>query len=210
MTLTIQFYTLLAMIGMGSCFGAALDTYNRFLKRTKRRAWFVFLNDFLFWVVQGLIIFYVLFLINEGEFRFYLFLALLCGFSAYQALLKKSYHKILEAFITSVIATAKFMRKSFQLLIYQPIKWLVTGIVFLIFGIGKVLFSIVKWIIRLIFITLKVILRPFFWIFLYFWNKLPNAVTKNVGKFYNEITGIFIKMKKFIKVIVVKWRSKKI
>ncbi|MFJ5625205.1 spore cortex biosynthesis protein YabQ [Peribacillus loiseleuriae] len=210
MTLTIQFYTLLAMIGMGSCFGAALDTYNRFLKRTKRRAWFVFLNDFLFWIVQGLIIFYVLFLINEGEFRFYLFLALLCGFSAYQALLKKSYHKILEAFITSVIATAKFMRKSFHLLIYQPIKWLVTGIVFLIFGIGKVLFSIVKWIIRLIFITVKVILRPFFWIFLYFWNKLPNAVTKNVGKFYNEITGIFIKMKKFIKVIVVKWRNKKI
>ncbi|MFD6438251.1 spore cortex biosynthesis protein YabQ, partial [Peribacillus sp. NPDC060186] len=37
MTLTIQFYTLLAMIGMGSCFGAALDTYNRFLKRSKRK-----------------------------------------------------------------------------------------------------------------------------------------------------------------------------
>ncbi|MFJ7978567.1 spore cortex biosynthesis protein YabQ [Peribacillus sp. JNUCC 23] len=208
MTLTIQFYTLLAMIGMGSCFGAALDTYNRFLKRTKRKSWFVFLNDFLFWIVQGLIIFYVLFLINEGEFRFYLFLALLCGFSAYQALMKKSYHKILEAFITSVIVTAKFIRRSIQLLVYQPVKWLVTGIVFLIFGIGKILFSIIKWIIRLIFMTINIILRPFFWIFLFLWNKLPNAVTKNVGKFYNEITGIFIKMKKFIKVIVTKWRNK--
>lgn len=208
MTLTIQFYTLLAMIGMGSCFGAALDTYNRFLKRTKRKAWFVFLNDFLFWIVQGLIIFYVLFLINEGEFRFYLFLALLCGFAAYQALLKKGYLKILETIITSVIITAKFVRKSFQLLIFQPIKWLITGIVFLIFGIGKILFSIAKWMIHLVFFTIKVILRPFFLIFLFLWNKLPNAVTKNVGKFYNGITGIFMKMKKLIKGIVVNWRNK--
>ena len=44
MTLTTQFYTLLAMIGMGSCYGAALDTYNRFLKRTERKRWIVFIH----------------------------------------------------------------------------------------------------------------------------------------------------------------------
>ena len=72
MTLTVQFYTLLAMIGMGSIFGATLDTYQRFLKRGHRNRWIVFINDILFWMIQGLIIFYVLFLVNHGELRFYL------------------------------------------------------------------------------------------------------------------------------------------
>jgi len=33
MTLTTQFYTMIAMIGMGSFLGAALDTYNFFFKK---------------------------------------------------------------------------------------------------------------------------------------------------------------------------------
>ena len=123
MTLTTQFYTLLAMIGMGSFYGAALDTYNRFLKRSQRKRWIVFIHDVLFWVIQGLLIFYVLFLVNEGEFRFYLFLALFCGFSAYQALFQKLYCHSLEIFIKIVISIYKFCIKSFQILIFIPIKW---------------------------------------------------------------------------------------
>ena len=84
------------------------DTYNRFLKRSERKRWIVFIHDFLFWVIQGLLIFYVLFLVNEGEFRFYLFLALLCGFSAYQALLKSLYRSSLELFIKIVIKIFEF------------------------------------------------------------------------------------------------------
>ena len=109
MTLTIQFYTLLAMIGMGSGFGAALDTYSRFLNRSERKRWIVFIHDFLFWIIQGLLIFYVLFLVNEGEFRLYLFLALLCGFSAYQALFKGFYQRLLEFLIILVIKLARFI-----------------------------------------------------------------------------------------------------
>ena len=78
----------------GQFLGAALDTYNRFLKRSERKPWIVFIHDVLFWVIQGLLIFYVLFLVNEGEFRFYLFLALFCGFAAYQALFQKLYRKV--------------------------------------------------------------------------------------------------------------------
>ena len=128
MTLTTQFYTLLAMIGMGSFYGAALDTYNRFLKRSERKRWIVFIHDVLFWVIQGLLIFYVLFLVNEGEFRFYLFLALLCGFSAYQSLFKKLYQSSLELFIKIVINIFKFCVKSFQILIILPINWVLLTI----------------------------------------------------------------------------------
>ena len=62
MTLSTQFLTMLSMIGMGSLFGAMLDTYQRFLNRPKRNHWIVFFNDLLFWVIQALLIFYTLFL----------------------------------------------------------------------------------------------------------------------------------------------------
>ena len=82
MTLSTQFMTMLAMIGMGIFFGAGLDTYNRFLKRSKRKSWLVFINDILFWILQGLFIFFVLFRVNQGELRIYIFIALLCGFAS--------------------------------------------------------------------------------------------------------------------------------
>lgn len=209
MTLTTQFYTLLAMIGMGSLFGAALDTYNRFLKRSTRKRWIVFIHDILFWVIQGLLIFYVLFLVNEGEFRFYLFLALLCGLSAYQALLKNLYRSSLELFIKIVINIFKFCIKSFQILIFLPIKWVIATIFFLLKWILKVLLYLFKWVIKLFFIILRVILMPFQWIFKIIWNIMPSAVTKKVGKFYNKLTGIFMKCKNGIKTFINKWRKEK-
>ncbi len=209
MTLTTQFYTLLAMIGMGSFYGAALDTYNRFLKRSERKRWIVFIHDVLFWVIQGLLIFYVLFLVNEGEFRFYLFLALLCGFAAYQSLFKKLYQSSLELFIKIVINIFKFCVKSFQILILLPINWVLLTIFNLILLIFKVLFYLIKWIIKLFLMILRVILMPFQWIFKGIWNIVPSAVTKKVEKFYNKMTGIFIKCKNVIKTIFNKWRKEK-
>ena len=209
MTLTTQFYTLLAMIGMGSFYGAALDTYNRFLKRSERKRWIVFIHDVLFWVIQGLLIFYVLFLVNEGEFRFYLFLALLCGFSAYQALFKNLYRSSLELFIKIVINIFKFCVKTFHILIILPIKWVLTTIFLLLKWIFHMLFSLLKWIIRLFFMILRVILRPFQWIFKIMWNIMPSAVTKIVGKFYNKGTGIVSKCTNVIKTFINKWRKEK-
>ena len=182
MTLTTQFYTLVAMIGMGSFFGAALDTYNRFLKRSQRKRWIVFVHDVLFWVIQGLLIFYVLFLVNEGEFRFYLFLALLCGFSAYQVLFKRLYINSLEMFIKIVINIFEFFVKFVQIFIFLPIKWLILTIISIFIGIWKVLFFLSKWVGKLIFMILCVIIKPFQWITIKIWKIMPVTITKKVGE----------------------------
>lgn len=73
MSVTTQLETMLAMIGMGGWLGLSIDTYSRFLQRRKRARFIVFINDVLFWLLQGLIIFYVLLLVNEGELRVYIF-----------------------------------------------------------------------------------------------------------------------------------------
>ena len=121
MTLSTQFLTMLSMVGIGSLFGVMFDTYQRFLNRPKRKHWIVFINDLLFWIIQSIIVFYTLFLVNNGELRFYIFIALLCGFAAYQSLFKTIYLRLLEMVIFSVISVYRFFKKTFQLLIYKPI-----------------------------------------------------------------------------------------
>lgn len=209
MTLTIQFYTLLAMIGMGSGFGAALDTYSRFLNRSERKRWVVFIHDFLFWIIQGLLIFYVLFLVNEGEFRLYLFLALLCGFSAYQALFKGFYQRSLEFLIILVIKLARFIKNSVHMLIFLPIKWVLVSVLAIIIGISKFVLALLKWAGKILLFILTIFWRPVKWILTYIWNLLPVFVTKNVGKFYNKGKGILLKIKNSIFRTLNGWRNKK-
>ncbi|WP_375090830.1 spore cortex biosynthesis protein YabQ [Peribacillus sp. RS7] len=209
MTLTIQFYTLLAMIGMGSGFGAALDTYSRFLKRSERKRWIVFIHDFLFWIIQGLLIFYVLFLVNEGEFRLYLFLALLCGFSAYQALFKGFYQRFLEFLIILVIKLARFITNLVHMLIFLPIKWVIVSLIAIIIGMGKFVLALLKWAGKILLFILNVFWRPVKWILTHIWNLLPVFVTKNVGKFYNKGKGILLKIKNSIIRMLNRWRTKK-
>lgn len=198
MTLSTQFLTMLSMIGMGSMFGALLDTYNRFLKRQKRQTWIVFINDILFWILQALIIFYVLFLVNKGEIRFYIFLALLCGFAMYQSLLKSSYLKILETAISTVISVIHFLQKTFQILIYRPVVALLSFIFSVTILTGQGLLSLFRLLIRVIFLLIKVLLKPFELLLLLFWKLLPKGIKKYVEKLYNDLAGIFVRAKNYL------------
>jgi spore cortex biosynthesis protein YabQ len=201
MTLSTQFMTMLAMISMGAFFGAALDTYNRFLQRRKRKSWLVFINDILFWIFQGLLIFFILFHVNQGELRFYIFLALLCGFAAYQSMLKQLYLKCLEKLISIVISVFRFTVKLVHLLVYKPIQILITMLFTTVLTIGKGLLVLLKVLIRFILSIVRVLFMPIKWTLLLFWKLLPKSVKKSVEKLYNKIAGKF----KTIKNSIIKW-----
>ncbi|MBM7694552.1 spore cortex biosynthesis protein YabQ [Peribacillus deserti] len=198
MTLTTQFYTLLSIIGMGCCFGAALDTYNIFLNRSKRSSWVVFINDFLFWIIQGLITFYVLFLVNEGELRFYLFLALVCGFAAYQALLKNFYLQLLQAWISLVRKIYSFFIRMVTILLVKPLHWLVFALIAILLSFGKGLFFLAKFILKPLLSIIKGLLKPFFWMAEKLVKWLPKSVTSRFRSLFNKISG-------FIQAIHRKW-----
>lgn len=208
MTLSTQFMTMLAMIGMGSCFGAALDTYNRFLQRSKRKSWIVFCNDILFWLLQGLTIFYVLYLVNQGELRLYIFIALLCGFAAYQSLLKQGYLRLLEIVISMIISIYKFIVKMFYVIIFKPIQSIVLGIISIIILIGKGLWSLVKLVLKVLLFTLKVLFAPVKWILSIFWNLMPKFIKKTVEKLYNKFAGNYYKIKNTFNNWILKWKNR--
>ncbi|KAA0543705.1 spore cortex biosynthesis protein YabQ [Bacillus sp. BGMRC 2118] len=193
MSLSVQFYTMLAMFGMGSWLGAALDTYGRFLQRPKRSRWLLFINDLTFWIVQGLIIFYVLLLVNEGELRFYVFLALLCGYAGYQSLFQSFYMNFLELLIRFVIRMYQFIAKLITTLVFKPIRYIIHLLVVLFISLWGALLVIVKF-------TINVVYLPIKWISLIVWKLLP----KKVKMFFVNVAGVFKRIKNF-KNIWQKW-----
>ncbi|PLS03484.1 spore cortex biosynthesis protein YabQ [Neobacillus cucumis] len=209
MTLSTQFFTMLSMIGMGSLFGAMFDTYQRFLNRPKQKAWIVFINDILFWVIQALIIFYTLFLVNSGELRFYIFIALLCGFAAYQALFKGIYLRLLEMGIQTVIAIYKFITKTIHLLIYKPVVSLIQLLIIIILALGRGLITLVKFVLKVLLFILKIIFVPLQKIVLLFWKLLPKSIKKTVEKLYNKTAGNFLAIRNYINKWLDKWKRKK-
>ena len=128
-----------------------------FLKRQERKRWLVFIHDILFWIVQALFVFYVLLLVNEAELRIYVFLALLCGFAAYQSLLKALYMKLLNFLIYIFMQTTYFFVRIIQLLMIKPViiiaQLFIAFILFLfriLLSIGHVLWKMVIWILLFI------------------------------------------------------------
>ena len=208
MTLSTQLITLLSMIGMGSLFGAMFDTYQRFLNRPKRKQWIVFLNDLLFWIIQAVIIFYTLFLVNNGELRFYIFLALICGFAAYQSLFKGIYLRLLEITIKTIIAISRFIKKTFQLLIFKPILGLIQLVIIIIIAIGRGLLTLVKVISKVLLLIGKIILFPIQKILLTFWKLLPKGIKKSVEKLYNNTAGIFQRIRNYITKLINRWKKR--
>lgn len=207
MTLTTQFITMLTMVGMGSVFGATLDTYSRFLNRTKRKRWIVFINDILFWIVQGLAIFYILFLVNRGELRFYIFIALLCGFAAYQSLFKNIYLRLLEVIISMVISIYRFLLKVLYYLIYKPVYSLVFFTISLLLLVCKGLFSLFKTILKAVLLITRVIFAPVKWLLYQLWNILPKRIKKIVEKLYNSMAGYFMHIKNYYNKLMNRWKK---
>ncbi|MDG4657971.1 spore cortex biosynthesis protein YabQ [Ectobacillus antri] len=204
MSLTVQFYTMLSMIGMGAWTGAALDTYQRFLQRSKRKRWFVFINDVLFWTVQALLVFYVLLLSNEAELRIYVFVALLCGFAAYQSMLKRIYTSLLEMMIRFVIRTYHFLATVVKVVIIRPlltlVQLLLTISIFVLKLLQKIAQLLYKFTIKILLVAWKIISIPIAFILRLLWKVLPNRVKI----FIRHYAGFLRKVEK-MKVKILGW-----
>jgi putative effector of murein hydrolase LrgA (UPF0299 family) len=160
-------------------------------------------------MIQAVIIFYTLFLVNNGELRFYIFLALICGFAAYQALFKGVYLYFLELTIRTTIAISRFIKKTFHLLIYKPVLGLIQLVIIIILSIVRGLLSLVNFLIKVLLLILKIIFVPLQKIVMIFWKLLPKSIKKSVEKLYNRTAGIFREIKNYLSKWIKKWKRPK-
>lgn len=84
----------------------------------------VFFLEILFWMMQAGILFYILYRVNQGELRIYIVLASLFGFSAYQALAKQVYKRLLERLIRIFKAIYQGIEKLIKILLISPLRWI--------------------------------------------------------------------------------------
>ncbi len=182
------------MAAMGLWLGAAIDTYGRFFRRGPSFRWFVAINDILFWLIQGLFIFYVLLHVNQGEIRIYIFFALLCGYAAYQALFRKFYQAMLERIVRATIAFFRLMRQLVFFLIINPTKWLLN----LLYRLCMMLLSIV---LALLHFIVKIGWKPVRWFLFVLYRLLGIEKTTH----YIKATRFFTKIRGFLKRI---WKKK--
>ncbi|MDY0404035.1 spore cortex biosynthesis protein YabQ [Virgibacillus sp. 179-BFC.A HS] len=194
MMLNIQLMTMIAMIASGIYLGAVRDTYKRFAVHWKNRTVFNYVMEISFWLLQTFIIYYVLYLVNFGELRVYIFLACLLGFAMYQALFAKGYRKLLEMLITCIKAICKFIFQVVRTFIYLPIRFILQTLIVCLLFIGKILYTIIRF-------CLKVVWFPVGWLAKLLYRLLPDKIKKIFPKFagvYSRIKNIYNKIRSFI------------
>ncbi|WP_226038362.1 spore cortex biosynthesis protein YabQ [Aquibacillus saliphilus] len=192
MTLSTQFLTIIAMIIGGIYLGASVDTFRRFEFYWKRRKIFPYVIEICFWLLQTLILFYLLYLVNQGNLRFYILLALLCGYAAYKSLFESLYRRLLEGLISTIIWIYYFFYRLVQVLIVRPVKKLVQFIIFLLIWIWGVLL----W---LMWLILKILWYPVKLTFVLIWFLTP----KPIKKYFKQLAGFYSKIKNILR----KWWS---
>lgn len=179
---------MLAMIGMGSFFGAALDTYSRLFPRLNRNIILLIVHDILFWITQALLIFYVLYLVNHGEIRFYIFIALLCGFAFYQSLLKNGYLKLLEKIIRFVKRTYRKGKNMFSVLIVRPVVVTVTFLFTALVILIKSIFRIITASGIMLFTVLTFFIKPVLFPASLLWKLFPESIKIIGGRWVRGIS----------------------
>lgn len=185
MNLDIQFLTMLTMVSGGVVMAALFDTYKRLLR--PNTYWNRVIVDTLFFLTQGCLIFYLLFLANGGIIRFYLALAVLLGISAYYALFQSIYLPMLNGLIRLTINLYQLLSRVVQALILKPFIWIIQLAVTVLVGI----ISLVWKLILIIYKVIAFFIRPFIPKFVqnYLLNLL-SICSRIIGKLKKDVLNL--------------------
>ncbi|MGP4109170.1 spore cortex biosynthesis protein YabQ [Virgibacillus sp. L01] len=199
MTLSVQFLTMFSMVLGGFYLGIINDTYRRFSIHWKQNKILSYFMEISFWLTQTMLLYYLLFRVNSGELRFYVFIACLLGFSVYQVTTANAYKQLLEHIIRIGLKIYQFIEKLVQVLFIKPIKFVVHLLIVSLLFIGNVLLTIIRYTFRFMYV-------PISWVFQNLFRLLP----KNIQNYLHKIAGIYSTMenilKKWIKYITFKRR----
>ncbi|GAB4072144.1 hypothetical protein GCM10028778_01510 [Barrientosiimonas marina] len=199
MTLDVQFLTMISMAAGGFWLGMALETFRRLSIYWRERAFLVYVMEISFWLTQTLLLYYILFRVNSGELRFYVFAALVLGFAIYQALAASLYKRLLEYVIYVMAAIHRMLTRIIRAVIVTPI---VFSVQLLLAAVG----FMGKWLWHLLRFILKVFWVPVSWLLRLGFQMLPQTIQKKIHKLAGFYSTIKNRCKKWIQHIMFKRR----
>lgn len=123
----------------GVLIGIIFDIFRISRKTIKTSDFVTYIEDFLFWIITSIILLYSIFTYNNGELRFFMFLAVILGFLLYLFtissylikinvkiinLVKKVFLKIFEIIYNPFIKVFKILKK----IIIKPILFIIVNL----------------------------------------------------------------------------------
>lgn len=112
-----QAYLFLVFSLTGVVLGVLFDFF-RVLRKTFKTGDFVtYIEDILFWILTGFSILYFIFIFNNGEIRFFMFVAIGIGVILYMKIFSSIFIKINVNIIN-------FFKKVFSIIIIVPIRFI--------------------------------------------------------------------------------------
>ena len=129
---TNQGYLFLIFVLDGIIIGFLFDIF-RILRRTiKTKDFVTYLEDFLFWILTGIIILYSIFTFNNGEIRLFLFLGIIIGVLLYMLLISFYFIKInvtiINFFKKILSIPIKIIHNLFKKIFFKPISFCIINI----------------------------------------------------------------------------------
>lgn len=113
-----QAYAFLIFVLNGLLIGIIFDVFRIFRKSFKTPDFVTYIQDFIFWLLSGLLLLYSIFKFNNGELRLFVFLGVTIGFAIYML----AFSRLLINISVSVIDVIK---RIFHYLIIVPIKFII-------------------------------------------------------------------------------------
>lgn len=113
-----QAYLFLIFTIDGIIISLLFDFFRIIRKSFKTADLVTYIEDILFWILTGFLILYSIFIFNNGEIRFFMFIGIAIGVALYMLLLSRYIIKI-NVYIISIFK--KIIRKLFMILII-PLK----------------------------------------------------------------------------------------
>lgn len=89
-----EIYIFSLFILTGIIIGILFDVFRIFRKNFKTIDSITYIQDFLFWILTGIILLYSIFAFNNGELRGYIFIGIILGIFLYMLILSKLFIKI--------------------------------------------------------------------------------------------------------------------
>lgn len=147
MTLHTQWLTMAAMIISGMYLGVMTDTLRTIFRPWQLISWLRLGLQVLYWIMQTIVVYIILYSINGGILRLYIFLACLLGYSIYVVCLQSVYLLILDWLLELLNTAAYFIYRIFirplwlllYLVLQQVVKLVGLGLK-LVYGLLQVAF----------------------------------------------------------------------
>jgi len=139
-----QAYLFLIFAINGIIIGLVFDAFRILRKSFKTSDLITVIQDILFWIITGTIILYSIFIFNDGEIRFFMFVAIFLGAALYMLLLSQYIIKISVGVIDIFKKVIKFILKILAFPIKIISKTIKKPILFCFINVKKIIRQIIS------------------------------------------------------------------